>query len=66
MIESVTQLDEVIDRRHKKCAWCRARFIFTNPTFQRYKGLDGHYYCSPEHASAMYMERFDAKLRAMG
>jgi hypothetical protein len=55
MIEPVTRLDDLVS----------CPFFFTDPKFQRYKALDGHYYCSPEHASAMYMERFDAKLRAM-
>lgn len=40
---------------HEKCAWCRAPFVWSNGAWDRYKALDGKYYCQESHASAPYL-----------
>lgn len=48
-------LDLLVDGAHEKCAWCRAPFVWTDGAWQRWKALDGRYYCSEEHGSAPYL-----------
>jgi hypothetical protein len=47
--------DQLVGGDHERCAWCTAPFVFTNGAWQRFKGLDGKYYCNGNHGSAPYL-----------
>jgi hypothetical protein len=48
-------LEELADGVHERCAWCHAPFIHTQGKWQRFKALDGKYYCDETHASAPFL-----------
>lgn len=48
-------LEELASGERERCAWCKAPFIHTEGKWQRWKGQDNRFYCSPEHGSAPYL-----------
>jgi hypothetical protein len=65
-IEPLTILDELIDGRHERCAWCRAPFVFSDGKFDRVRAADGKFYCNADHASAPYIrEQWNGTVRAL-
>jgi len=40
---------------HERCHWCRKVFRWVDGKFERFKALDGNYFCCESHASAPYL-----------
>lgn len=55
-------LEELCSGERERCAWCGAPFIHTNGKWERYKALDGKFYCDEQHGSAPYLTRRESRL----
>lgn len=49
-------LSQLANGDHERCHWCKASFWVQDGKMQRYKALDGYYYCDETHASAPYLK----------
>lgn len=55
-------LEELISGERERCAWCLKPFIHNNGKWQRFKALDGKFYCDEAHGSAPYLTQRETRL----